>query len=196
MTDGRIVRLTAAETLAHLDEIADVYRTTFRPPPHNETNEDAERFTGDILPRHAARRDFRCCVARAEAPGGAASISPIVGFVYGYTGAPGEYWHDLVAHALDSATAAAWLPGSFEVVVLAVAPPHQGHGLGAALLAALLDGLPNPTALLSTKRIETPARYLYRTRGWVTLAEPFLFPGNPAEYVVIGRQLPVEKSPM
>lgn len=45
------------------------------------------------------------------------------------------------------------------------------------------------TALLCTKRIETPALNLYRTRGWVTLAEPFLFPGNPTEYVVMGRKL-------
>ena len=189
MPDARIAQLTAAETLAQRDAIADVYRATFSQPPHNETEEDVVAFTSDMLPRHATRRDFRCCVARAAAPSDLASDYSIVGFVFGYTGAPGEYWHDLVARTLDPTTAAAWLPDSFEVVVLAVAPPHQGHGLGAALLAAILDGLPNPTVLLSTKRIETPARQLYRTRGWVTLAEPFVFPGNPTECVVMGLKL-------
>lgn len=184
MPDGHIIPLTAADTLARMGDLAAVYRATFTQPPFDETEDDVTRWSGEILPRHAARRDFRCRVARASADSGS-----IVGFVYGYTGGPGEYWHDVVAPALDPATAAAWLAGGFEVVTLAVAPAHRGRGLGAALLAAILDGLPNPTALLSTLRQQTPALNLYRTRGWVTLAEPVLFPGIPTEYLVLGKRL-------
>lgn len=184
MLDRHIAQLSATETLARVDDLAAVYRATFSLPPHNEAEDDLTRFTGEILPRHATRRDFRCCIAHATSGDG-----PVAGFVYGYTGAPGEYWHDLVARALDPATAAAWLPRAFEVVTLAVAPAHRGRGLGAALLAAILHDLPNPAALLSTMRLETPALNLYRTRGWVTLGEPLLFPGNPTEYLVMGKRL-------
>lgn len=184
MPDAHIAQLTAVETLAHVDDLAAVYRAVFTLPPHNETADDLARFTGGMLPRHAVRRDFRCCVAHATRDDG-----PLDGFVYGYTGEPGQYWRDLVAGALDPATTAAWLPDAFEVVTLAVVPTQRGRGLGAALLAAILHGLPNPTALLSTKRLETPALNLYRTRGWVTLGEPLLFPGSPAEYLVMGKRL-------
>ena len=184
MPDGRITQLTAAATLALVDDLAAVYRATFTLSPHDETEGDIARFTGEMLPRHATRRDFRCCVARAAPDGG-----PVIGFVYGYTGEPGQYWHDLVARALDPATAAAWLPGAFEVVTLAVVPARRGRGLGAALLAAVLAELPNPTALLSTKRMETSALNLYRTRGWATLGAPLRFPGSQTEYLVMGKRL-------
>src|ERR671936_2380841 len=51
-------------------------------------------FGGDRVPRHAGREGF--VFLGAFEPGGR-----LVGFVYGYTGAPGQWWYDRVAAALD-----------------------------------------------------------------------------------------------
>ncbi|HET8630756.1 MAG TPA: hypothetical protein VFL91_25340, partial [Thermomicrobiales bacterium] len=64
----------AAAVAAVRDELAAVYRAAFAPPLYQTGEEDAARFGGEILPRHAGRAGFRCCVAR-EAPGEA-----VVGF--------------------------------------------------------------------------------------------------------------------
>jgi hypothetical protein len=39
----------------------------------------------------------------------------LVGFGYGYTSKPGQWWHDLVRRAVTDEVAAEWLPNSFEL---------------------------------------------------------------------------------
>jgi ribosomal protein S18 acetylase RimI-like enzyme len=173
----------SAGVAAVRDELVAVYRAAFAPPLHHVSDEDAARFGGEILPRHAGRAGFRCRVAR-EAPGG-----PVVGFAYGYTSAPGQWWHDLVARALGADLAERWLGGAFEFVELAVAPAAQGRGLGGRLHDALLAGLPHRTAVLSTRDAETPAVRLYRGRGWTPLLTGYRFPGGGDHWLVLGRVL-------
>ena len=67
-----------------------------------------------------------------------------------------------------------------ELVELAVLPDTQGHGIGAALLEALLAARPEPHVLLHTVDQDTPAMRLYLRAGfsravetgtWVVLAK-------------------------
>lgn len=174
----------AAAVAAVRGELAAVYRAAFAPPLYQTSEEDTARFGVEILRRHAGRAGFRCCVAR-EAPGEA-----VVGFAYGYTSAPGQWWHDLVARALGPDLAARWLAGAFEFVELAVTPAARGRGLSGRLHDALLAGLPHRTAVLSTRDAETPAVHLYRGRGWTPLLTGYRFPGGEDPWLVLGRALP------
>jgi hypothetical protein len=66
-----------------------------------------------IVPRHLERDGFRF-VAEQDEPG------RLAGIAYGYEGAAGQWWHDLVSAAMDEATRTRWLlPGHFEFVELA-----------------------------------------------------------------------------
>ena len=94
-----------------------------------------------------------------------------VGFAYGYTGRRGQWWTDQVAARAPADVVERWLDGHFEFVELAVDPAVQRHGHGAALHDALLTGIPNARALLTTYRDARPAPRLYRRLGWELLVE-------------------------
>ena len=113
----------------------------------------------------------------------------LVGIAYGYRGAPGQWWHDQVRAAMDPALAVDWLADPFEVCELHVRPERHGTGVGRTLLAALLDGTPAATAVLTTPDSETRARSFYRAGGWVDLVRNLRFPGDPRAFAVLGLQL-------
>jgi ribosomal protein S18 acetylase RimI-like enzyme len=118
----------------------------------------------------------------------------LVGFGYGYTSAPGQWWHDQVRAALDEADRKTWLTDCFEVVELHVRPPAQGHGLGSRQLRALLTLASGATTLLSTPEAdETTSRAwrLYRRFGFVDVLREFRFPGDERPFAVLGRELPL-----
>ena len=135
------------------------------------------------LPYHAVNPGFHCVVAR-PAPG-----AEIVGFAYGYAGLPRTWWYGLVAPALSAEKAEFWLGDYFELAEFAVHPRWQGQGVGGLLHDALLNGLPQRTAALSTPQVETVALHLYQRRGWVNLIEHFRFPGVAMIYRIMGRVL-------
>lgn len=135
----------------------------------------------EILPRHASRDGFRFI--------GAFEDEHLVGFVYGYRGAAGQWWHDRVASALGAAGAAGWLgPGHFELTELHVAAEHRRRGIGGALLDAVLAGLDAPTAVLSTQTDNEPALALYRQRGWDVIV-PALDFGSGRPFLIMGKDL-------
>jgi ribosomal protein S18 acetylase RimI-like enzyme len=154
----------------------------FALPPHNETEDDVLRFR-EQLARHTQRTGFRCVIARDS------HTASIVGFAYGYTGAPGQWWHDIVVAALGPQTAKEWLTDCFEFVEIAVTPLAQGHGIGGQLHDQLLNGLQYRTAVLSTRQEETFALRLYRNRGWVRLNRDFVFPNGTRPCVIMGYDL-------
>jgi ribosomal protein S18 acetylase RimI-like enzyme len=137
--------------------------------------------------QHTDRPGFRAVGAFAETPDG----EKLVGFGYGYVVAPGQWWHDQVRNALDRRTAKKWLPGAFEVCELHVAPEAQSQGLGRQLLHALVEGLPNPAALLSTPDADTKAFRLYHADGFVDLARGYHFPGDARPFAILGARLPL-----
>jgi ribosomal protein S18 acetylase RimI-like enzyme len=136
----------------------------------------------DILPRHIARTGFKFLGAFGEQ-------HQLVGFVYGYRGAAGQWWHDRVAKALGRGGSRRWLPkGHFEFTELHVRGEYRRRGIGGALHDAIFDGLDAPTAVLSTQTDNAPAIKLYEGRGWEVVV-PYLDFGSGRPFLIMGRDL-------
>ena len=138
----------------------------------------------------------------------------LAGFIYGFHGVPGQWWHDTVAGALALSSGSsrsswssggagssgrqggtAWLDNSFEVAELHVLPTYQGMGIGRELLLRLTSGRPERTAVLSTADAESRARRLYRGVGFTDLLTGFRFSGAEPPYAVMGAMLPLLAAP-
>jgi ribosomal protein S18 acetylase RimI-like enzyme len=135
----------------------------------------------DIIAVHVMYRGF--------VSAGAFDAEDLVGFGYGYRGASGQWWHDIVAGALGRDGAKRWLRHSFELAELHVLPAYQGQGLGRELLTDVLSRADAAHAVLSTPDAETPARLLYRSYGFTDLRTDFRFPGSPESYAIMGVDL-------
>lgn len=167
--DVRLRRLDTDEALDRADELGRVW-----------TGSDEARIRG-IFPRHAGRAGFRL-VAAEDWEG------DLVGFAYGYLGAPGQWWHDVVARALSREARRRWLaPGHFELAELHVAPDHRLRGIGGALHDEVLEGV--SLAVLSTQSDNRPAHALYEGRGW-TVVLPELDFGSGRPFAILGREAP------
>jgi ribosomal protein S18 acetylase RimI-like enzyme len=167
-----------------IGDAAHIYGLAMRRPPELVVQRR------EIMQSHLQRRGFVAVVARddpttdsAAADSAAATLD---GFGYGYLGQSGEWWHDVVAGALGRADARRWLRDAFEIAELHVRPERQGHGLGRQLLTRLLGVSPGRTVVLSTHDLESPARALYRSVGFVDLVDGFVFPGSSEVYAVMG----------
>jgi ribosomal protein S18 acetylase RimI-like enzyme len=183
-----ITALTNAQIDEYKDQILETYRQAFSSPPYNKTEADVISFS-QTLDLYRNRVGARFLVAQND-------DQEIVGLAYGYETMEGQWWYDVVSKSLPHAAIKEWLDGAYELVELAVRPSVQGQGLGSRLHDAILTGLPNHTAVLSTINTETVALHLYRKRGWVTLIEDFTFPTSIHAYLIMGLKLPLKnKSP-
>lgn len=166
--------LDAAGFAPLVDAAAEVYGAAMHRSPATVASRR------ELIRTHLDRRGFTAVAATDGAD--------LLGFGYGYLGAPGQWWHDVVAGGLGRPQASAWLDGAFELAELHVDPPYQGHGLGRRLITLLLRNAPGGTVVLSTPDDETPARRLYRAIGFVDLLVDFRFPGSGEPYAVMGLQ--------
>lgn len=192
-----------ARFLAELDPLVEVYAAAMRPPREQVPGRRA------IMERHTQFPSFRAVVVLAPdgspgtgdrarpAPG--RGRLPIIAFSYGFHGADGQWWHDLVRSALTRMggydLAQNWLGDSFEVAEVHVHPDYQGRGIGSRMVPALLHSRLERTALLSTQDADTPARRLYRGLGFGDLITGYRFPGTDPPYAVMGAVLPLRPSP-
>ncbi|WP_245536863.1 MULTISPECIES: GNAT family N-acetyltransferase [Thermomonospora] len=176
-----------------LGPILQVYAAAMNPP----RDQLPGRYS--IMERHATYPRFRALVAETRRP--FLRGATILGFAYGFHGAPGQWWHDVVRQGLTEAGgpqfAAEWLSDAFEVAELHVDPAHQGRGVGRTLLTRLCAGRSERTVVLSTlaRDPETRARRLYRSVGMIDLLPDFEFPGGGPRYAVMGARLPLAVSP-
>jgi ribosomal protein S18 acetylase RimI-like enzyme len=176
--------LGSAEFRPSINRFIAVYKAAMDPPERMLAGRES------ILARHAANPGFRALTAVLS--GGGAPV--LAGFTYGFHGAPGQWWHDIVAAALamsSQAGAAAWLANAFEVAELHVLPAYQGYGIGRELLLRLTSGRSEQTAVLSTADTESRARRLYRGVGFADLLTGFRFSGAEPPYAVMGATLPL-----
>ena len=177
-TGTRIEDWSGREFARRVDEAMRIYVRAMRYPDHT----GAQRAVS--ARKHVAHDGFACRAAVLE-------DGTLVGFGYGYTTAPGQWWHDLVRQALDRDAAQQWLRDAFELSELHVLPEFQGMGLGRQLLGSLADGIPHAAMLLSTPDQDTRAFRLYRDTGFVDLARNYLFPGDARPFAVLGGRLPL-----
>lgn len=97
-----------------------------------------------------------------------------VGFALSVVASPGDWWRDRVAEFLGPARATEWLGSACrEIVHVAVAPEHQGHGHGKSLIDHLLGTASARTAVLSCHPDATAAQRLYLSAGFTVLGENF-----------------------
>lgn len=177
-----ITFLSSRHVNANSNQVVEIYRKAFREPPYNRTRAEVLAFANS-LPRHTGRDDFRFAAAMDDEAG------KMVGFAYGYTTKPGQWWHDQVSKALEPGVAQEWLQDSFQLVELAVKPSFQGQGYGGRLHDRLITNLPHQKAVLSTLTRETVAYHLYRRRGWVDLLVDFQFGSVARPYRIMGLDL-------
>lgn len=110
----------------------------------------------------------------------------VVGFIYGYTSLPGQYYNTLLKKELTAEEQNVWLSDCFELVELAVHPDYRKQGFGRVLVKQLLECVENRTALLTTQVNNDSARNLYTKLGWRIIKEPF-FPSNEnTPFVIMG----------
>ncbi|GAA3149515.1 GNAT family N-acetyltransferase [Planomonospora alba] len=175
-------RVGPDEFVSRLGSVLDIYTAAMDPP--------AEQLSGrrTIMGNHATHPGFTCLFA--ELPDG----TP-VGLAYGFHGAPGQWWHDVVHQAVaerhGAAGAHGWLGDALELAEIHVHPGHQGKGIGRSLVLGVCEDRPERTAVLSTRDLPTVARRLYRSLGFVDLLTAFVFPGGHERYVIAGAVLPL-----
>lgn len=168
------------------DAVVDLYCRVWGDPPFARTvpvpPPDREEVAAR-LKRHAGYPGFRGLVALES--------DRVVGFTYGYTSLPGQFYHEKLAAFLDPEETDRWLSDCFEYVELAVDPEVRRHGLGGRLLASLLEGLPHRRAILTTQVSNRPARSLYERYGWQVVRADFLPDPEGEPYVIMGAELPL-----
>jgi len=113
----------------------------------------------------------------------------IVGFAYGYTSLPGQFYHEKLAKEFNSEEYDKWLTNCFEFVELAVHPDYRKQGFGRMLVNKLLQDVENKTVVLTTQVINSPARSLYESLNWITLKESFFPSYENDPYIIMGKEL-------
>lgn len=192
---------------ASLDTLTGIYGAAM--------NQPALQLPGrrSIMERHARYAGLRAVAALTPRTGaqsaagsgrhgarGGGSGRGIAGFAYGFHGARGQWWHDLVRDTIAAKrgleVADEWLPDSFEIAEVHVHPEYQGRGMGRAMMLRLTAGRPERTAVLSTMDADTRAHRLYGGLGFQDLLGGFAFPGADMPYVIMGARLPLRDLPV
>lgn len=181
-----------AEFTERLETVIGVYTAAMNPPEEQIAGRKA------IMRNHATYPYFQGYFAelRDSSLGLGDREKPLtVGFAYGFRGAPGQWWHDVVLRALTEQSgrelANAWLGNAFELAEIHVHPDYQGKGIGRAMIRTLCAGRRERSVALSTHDRPTAARHLYASMGFTDLLTRFVFPGGTEEYAIAARPLPL-----
>lgn len=173
----QVLAWSGALFAARVQDAMSIYVQAMQYPPHA----GAQRAV--TARRHAANEGFACRAA-------VLADGTLVGFGYGYTTLPGQWWHDLVRRAIAPELGQQWLTNAFELSELHVLPGFQGAGIGRRLLVALAAAIPHRAMLLSTPDADTRAFQLYHNVGFIGLRRHYLFPGDSRPFAVLGARLP------
>lgn len=176
-TGARIVAWSPEQFAERVDDAMAIYVQAMGYPAYTGSQRAVS------AKKHVRNSGFACRAAFVD--------DTLVGFGYGYTTAPGQWWHDLVRRALVREDTQGWLDNAFELSELHVLSDYQGDHIGRRLLLSLAADLPHDAMLLSTPDADTRAFRLYRDLGFVDLARNYLFPGDARPFAVLGAQLPL-----
>lgn len=130
----------------------------------------------------------------ARALGATTPDGRLAGFVYGMPNSRTHWWSTVVEPYLRANGNDAWLDDSFVITELHVHPDHQNRGIGRALITGITDGADEPRSILSAIDVDSPARGLYHSLGYVDLARRVHFPSAQLPYAVMGAPLPLRRT--
>jgi ribosomal protein S18 acetylase RimI-like enzyme len=177
-SSARIEAWSGRQFAERVEDAMDIYARAMQYPQHAA----AQRSV--TARKHVSHEGFACRAAVLEQ-------GALIGFGYGYTTLPGQWWHDLVRRALTPESAEDWLEDAFELSELHVLPGFQGGGVGRRLLLELAGAIPHAAMLLSTPDADTRAFRLYHDLGFLDLRRHYLFPGDSRPFAVLGARLPL-----
>ena len=180
MAVEEIIVRQPADLAPYVDDIVGVYDRAFREPPYNHNAIAADNFRG-ILPTHLTYPDFEAILLY--------EAGRLLGFVYGHTNAPDQWWYRQIAPSLSSTVRRDVFDGAWVVVELAVDPAARRRGFGRQLLAATMDRKPNRWAVLTTMDADSAAVHLYAQAGFQPLLSQFVFPEGLGRWLVLARDL-------
>ncbi|MBU0904759.1 MAG: GNAT family N-acetyltransferase [Firmicutes bacterium] len=151
------------------EEVVNLYSTVW----NKEPKEFQEQFN-----RHVTYPRFHAVGAYAE--------DKLVGYVYGYSSQPGQYYHDKLAEALQETPE--WMNETMELVELMVNPDFSGQGIGKQLVTKWLSSL-HGHVLLTTKADNRKAQELYEKLGFEQLKNDFQ-PNDSSNWIIYGKVIP------
>jgi GNAT superfamily N-acetyltransferase len=158
MSNGAITltRHNGAQTLPMLEELSDVYVPAYSQPPYNPNDSIHSRAAFiERTTRQASDPGFVLIAARSSA-------GALVGLAFGLPFEEDRWWYDVSGSTPPDEIRKAV---KFAVIELVVASEFRGQGLSTRLMDALLDGRPEPFAMLLSEP-NASARAIYDRWGW------------------------------
>jgi GNAT superfamily N-acetyltransferase len=152
--------------LAHLDDVTDMFLANRDEEAAASTLYTRKSFI-ERTTRQAARPGFGCVLATD-------ADARLIGFAFGFTFAAGSWWAGDPQPPPDEILR----EPKFAVIELNVAAEQRGHGIGRQLMDELLDGRPEPYAVL-TSIPGSPARATYARWGWQQIGTARHSPDTP-----------------
>lgn len=161
MLAGVLTIARIEDPVALTAQVADVYRSAFSIFRDGPTETEVRAFSRETLPLHSAREAFSFIAACDD--------DELLGFIYGYHGRRGEWWEDWIHERLPERIFDEWFTDQFDVTEFCVRADRHAQGIGSLLYEALLAELAGSRyerAVLTTRRLQNPARGFYLKRGW------------------------------
>ncbi|MEH7239410.1 GNAT family N-acetyltransferase [Bacillus sp. JJ1562] len=156
-----------------LDKVANLYKIVW---------DSADPLINERLLKHANYDGFKGIVILSDE-------EEAIGFSYGYTSLPGQFYHEKLAKEFSSEEYNKWLKDCFEFVELAVHPDYRQQGFGRILVNELLQDIKNKTVILTTQVNNRPARSLYESLNWICLKDQFFPSVKDNPYIIMGKKL-------
>ncbi|WP_163527663.1 GNAT family N-acetyltransferase [Halobacillus ihumii] len=157
-----------------VNEMIDIYSNSFEDTKPEQVLE--------MITKHVTYKGFSG-VKYVDENGGA------LGFAYGYTSFPGQYYREKIAAQLTDKEIQQWLTDCFELVELAVEPASRKKGIGRLLHDELLQTVNHTTSILTTSIDNVPAIELYRQSGWQVVKEHAVVIPEVPPLLVMGKEL-------
>lgn len=162
-----------------LHSIAALYCKTFL--GDNYTCEDFESAIKNIN-KHTSYEGFKGLKAKDE-------NGTLIGFTYGYTSLPDQFYREKLAAQLTDQQQIEWLNDCFEFVELAVDTKVKRLGIGGKLHDRLLSEIDHDTSVLTTSVENSPAINLYIGKGWKVIKENAAVISMDDVQVIMGKRI-------
>lgn len=113
----------------------------------------------------------------------------IIGFTYGYTSMPNQFYYQKIANQLSADEINYWLDHCFEYTELAVDPDNRRIGIAGKMHDLLLENLNYKSSVLTTGVKNDPAINLYRKKGWGLIRSHAAVTSKDNLQMIMGKRL-------